>query len=441
VARILINTFGSLGDVHPYIALSRGLIGRGHSVTIATSAGYGDRIRQAGVGFHPVRPDLEDFGPLAEVARKVYDPRRGSEYIVRHLLLPRLAHTFEDLQVAAGLADLLLTHPLSYAGHLIARSLPVPWLSTILSPMVFMSLYDPPTLPPAPWLKSLFRLSPPLYRATFRLLKRTARSWSQPIRDLARQRGLRLPEQDPLFEGQFSPYGTLAMFSPLLAEAQPDWPPRTRVTGFALHDESEVPPSARERLESFLAAGAPPLVFTLGSSAIYDAREFYRDSVQIAQRLGLRALLLTGDVPQNARLPGLPADMLALAYAPYSEVFPRAAAIVHQGGVGTLAQALHAGRPMLVVPFSHDQPDNAERAQRLGVARVLPRQRFSVQRACRQLETLFTQQSYAAACRRVQQALRQEDGVRSACDTIEQVLAGEGKKRSTPSLGGSREGG
>jgi rhamnosyltransferase subunit B len=422
VARILINTFGSLGDVHPYIALARGLIARGHGVTIATSAGYGSRIERTGVAFHPVRPDLEDFGPIAEVARRVYDPRAGSEYIIRHLLLPRLADTFDDLQAAVPGTDLLLTHALSYAGHLLARSRRIPWLSTILSPMVFLSAYDPPILPPAPWLQSLFRLSPPVYRGVFRALKATTRSWSQPIRDLVRARGLPPQEEDPLFEGQFSPYGTLAMFSSLMAVAQRDWPAHTHITGFAMHDEGEPSGIARERLHAFLAAGPAPLVFTLGSSAIYDARDFYRDSVQIAQRLGRRALLLTGDVPENARLPELPADILAVDYVPYSEVFAHAAAIVHQGGIGTLAQGLHAGRPMLVVPFSHDQPDNAERAQRLGVARTLRRARFSVQSACAQIEVLLSEQRYVDACRRVQQALRKEDGVGAACDRIEQVL-------------------
>ena len=157
------------------------------------------------------------------------------------------------------------------------------------------------------------------------------------------------------------------MFSPLLAQPQPDWPPYTHITGFPLHDTDEVDPAAMRALADFLAAGEAPIVFTLGSSAVYDAGDFFERSVKIARGLNRRAVLLTGRVPENQDLPALPPTVFACEYAPHSCIFPHAAVNVHQGGIGTLAQALHAGRPMLVVPFSHDQPDNAERAQRVVV--------------------------------------------------------------------------
>ena len=168
---------------------------------------------------------------------------------MRELVLPRLADTYDDLTAAAQGADLLVTHALSYAAHLLARSHGMPWVSTILSPMVFMSAYDPPLLPPAPWLKSVHRVSPPLYRAVFSALKGISRGWSQPIREFCRSRGLPVPQQDPLFEGQFSPRGTLAMFSPLLARPQPDWPPPTHVSGFPLHDSDAVDPATLRALD------------------------------------------------------------------------------------------------------------------------------------------------------------------------------------------------
>ena len=172
MARILITTFGSYGDLHPYIAVALGLQQRGHEPVIATSASYRSKVEAEGLRFHPVRPDLDDFGPFADVARRVYDPKRGAEYLLRELVLPRLADTYDDLAVAVQGADLLVTHALTYAAHLLARSIGLRWVSTILSPMVFMSAYDPPLLPPAPWLKSLHRMSPALYRTVFSALKR-----------------------------------------------------------------------------------------------------------------------------------------------------------------------------------------------------------------------------------------------------------------------------
>jgi len=423
MARILIATFGSYGDLHPYIAVALGLKQRGHEPVIATSASYRSKVEAEGLQFHAVRPDLEDFGPFAEVARRVYDPKKGAEYLLRELVLPRLADTYDDLAAAVRGADLLVTHALAYAAHLLARSSSARWVSTILSPMVFMSAYDPPLLPPAPWLKSLHRISPPLYRAVFAALKRLSRGWSEPIRAFCRSRGLALPQQDPLFEGQYSSRGTLAMFSPLLARPQPDWPLHSHVTGFPLHDHDPVDLATLHALDSFLVAGEAPIVFTLGSSAIYDAGDFYATAVAIAQRLRRRAVLLTGRVPENQALPSLPPTILACDYVPHSYIFPRAAVNVHQGGIGTLAQAMHAGKPMLVVPFSHDQPDNAERARRLGIGCTLPRRRFNAASAAAVLSELLAEPHYAASAARVAQSLRDEDGVAAACDRLESILA------------------
>ena len=147
MARILITTFGSYGDLHPYIAVALGLKQRGHQPIIATSASYRVKVEAEGLLFHAVRPDLDDFGPFAEIARRVYDPKKGTEYLLRELVLPRFADTYDDLTAAAQRADLLVTHALSYAAHLFARSHGLRWISTILSPMVFMSAYDPPRLP------------------------------------------------------------------------------------------------------------------------------------------------------------------------------------------------------------------------------------------------------------------------------------------------------
>jgi UDP:flavonoid glycosyltransferase YjiC (YdhE family) len=422
VKRIVLTTFGSYGDLHPYLALARGLMKRGHEPVIATTEIYRPKVEQEGIAFHATRPDLADLGDQAEVVRRVYDPRHGAEYMTRQLIMPHLPRTFDDLAAVARGADLLVSHAITYAAPLVARKLDLPWLSTILSPMVFLSTYDPPTLPPAPWLKHLHRFSPALYRLAFRAMRSTVRSWSEPVRQLARERGLPEPRGDPLFEGQFSPHGTLAMFSSVLADPQPDWPPRTHITGFPFHDADEVAPQAMHALDDFLAAGDPPIVVTLGSSAVFDARDFYRQAVEIPRHLGRRAVLLTGRQAGDQGLGSLPRDVFATDYAPHSKVFPRAAAVVHQGGVGTLAQALRAGRPMLVIPFSHDQPDNAERAERLGVARSIPRAKFSVDGGVAALRELLDDPRYAKAAEAVASRIAGEDGVGAACARIESLL-------------------
>jgi UDP:flavonoid glycosyltransferase YjiC (YdhE family) len=161
------------------------------------------------------------------------------------------------------------------------------------------------------------------------------------------------------------------MFSRVLVEPRPDWPPHSRITGHVFYDG----PGERGRLspdlDRFLQDGPPPVVFTLGTAAVGAAGPFFHESLEAARLLGTRAVLLVGDDPENLPPRPLPEGIAAFDHAPFSKLFPRARAVVQQGGIGTIGQALRA--PQLVVPFAHDQPDNALRVEGLGVARVLYR--------------------------------------------------------------------
>ena len=110
-------------------------------------------------------------------------------------------------------------------------------------------------------------------------------------------------------------------------------------------------------------------------------------------------------------------------YAPYSALFPRAELVVHQGGVGTTAQCLRAGRPMLIMPYSHDQPDNARRMRRMGVARVIQRTSYKPWRVARRLRTMLADPEFEARARSVAEEVGREDGVKSACDALEALQA------------------
>jgi UDP:flavonoid glycosyltransferase YjiC (YdhE family) len=188
-----------------------------------------------------------------------------------------------------------------------------------------------------------------------------------------------------------------------------------RYDGFAIDGESGA-------LKSFLAEGDAPIVFALGSSAVLIAGDFWRHAAQAAQILGRRAILLTGRTPDMQ--PDLPAGIRAFQYLPYSVVFPHAAAVVHQAGIGTLAQALSAGRPQLIVPVAFDQPDNAQRAQQLGVARVLPFKQATIERLVAHLQPLLTEACYMQRATAVAASLERENGAGRAADEIERVLAG-----------------
>jgi len=417
--RIILATYGTLGDLHPYLAIARELRGRGHRPVIATSEFHRRIIEAAGVEFRPIRPDIS-FDDLT-LHRRLTEPRRGLERVIREVMLPALRSTYDDLLavVEDGGADLLISQILVFAAPLVAEMTHVPWVSTELQPGAFMSVYDPPVLAPFPSLARLRPLGPRFHRALFRSARLLARSWGEPVHHLRKDLGLPAGG-DPLFEGRNSGRLVLALFSEVMGAPQPDWPPNTIVTGFPFHDEPDFElPSA---LSAFLAGGEPPITFTFGSSAAWDAASFYRDSLEAVEILGRRAVLLVGGNPNNQPCAPLPEKVMVASYVPYAQLFPRSAAIVHHGGIGTTGQALRAGRPMLITPVGGDQFDNAARAVRLGVARTIPHRRYTARRAAEELSRLLEDRRCADQAAAVGKRIRCEDGVRATADVIEQQL-------------------
>lgn len=420
-AHLLLTTLGSLGDLHPYIAAGIGLRQRGHTVTIATSEGYRSKVEGEGLRFHPLRPDLGQFIDRPEVIRAVVHPRTGTEYVFRQLFLPWVEQGFEDTVEAARTADLIVGHPVAFATPTAAEYLKKPWISVALQPSVFLSAFDPPVISGAPFLKPIHALGPGASRAFFRFARRIVRGWGAPLNALRRKLGLR-EFRNPVLDDMFSPYGTQAWFSRVFAKPQPDWPERTTMTGFVFYDKLEPGQGLSPQLAAFLEAGPAPVVFTLGSSAVFDAGTFYTESLAAARKTGCRAVLLIGRDARNAPPDPVPDSVFVAEYAPYSELLPRAAATVHQGGIGTTAQALRAGRPMLVVPHANDQPDNGTRVCKLGLARVIPRGKYRADRVASELKSLLSNDACAAAAARAAAEIASEDGVRAACDHIEAML-------------------
>jgi UDP:flavonoid glycosyltransferase YjiC (YdhE family) len=374
-----------------------------------------------------VRPDHSDPEADPELMRRIMDRRTGSAFVIRELMMSVLRESYEDTLTAADGADLLVSHMLTFTTRLVAEQRGIPWASTFLQPLGLFSAYDPPVVPQAPFLAKLRFLGPTFHRLLFWCAKRSVRSWSEPWHRLRAEIGLPPTSESPLFEGQYSPSLVLAMFSKLLADKQPDWPRQAVLTGFPFYDrdgEAGMPPE----LARFLDAGPPPLVFTLGSSAVMDAGPFYEHSVAAAKRLGRRAVLLVGKNPRN-RPASLPDGIVAFAYAPYSELFPRAALIVHQGGIGTTAQAMRSGRPMLIMPYAHDQPDNAARVTRLGIARTVARRRYTPARATAALKHLLDHPVYAQRASDVERQIQREDGVGAACDALVGLLQTSATRR------------
>jgi UDP:flavonoid glycosyltransferase YjiC (YdhE family) len=416
--RFLFATLGSLGDLHPYIAVARALVRRGHTAVIATSEDNRTAVEAAGIGFIAIPPRLEELGDRRELLTRLFEVRHGPRYLIRELVMPYLKPVYECLLPAAKHADLLISHPLTVVLPLVAERCRLPWVSTVLSPMSFMSCHDPPLIPAATWLRRLRALGVTPYRLVFNLMKLGVKNWEAPLREFRGSLGLPAMNRMAMFEGQYSPLLNLALFDPQLAAPQPDWPVNTRVCGSPVYDGGALDAGDLDDLENFLAAGEAPIVFALGSSAVWAAGDFWDKAVSAAHCLGRRAVLITGPVTPER----LPDSIKAYPYLPYSRVFPRASVIVHQAGIGTLAQAMRAGRPQLIVPVAFDQPDNARRTVALGLGRTLPFRKVTVNRLVTQLEPLLAHAGYATSARRFADQLLTMDGAARAAVELEKVL-------------------
>ena len=421
--RIILSTFGSFGDLHPYMALGLELQSRGHEPVIATMNYYREKVQNAGLNFASVRPDFpqpKDQDP--ELINHLLDPKKGIKFLTEEIIFGSIRESYSDLLEIVEGADLLITHPAAPAGPLVGYKTRMPWISSVLAPLSFFSAYDPPAPPFWHWTKKLRVLGPRVMRFFLDTMMGQYRAVA--FNRFREELGVAY-YGNPTFEGQHSPTLILAMFSPVFGPPQIDWPLQTKTTGFCFYDGHHEHSMSEELIE-FLNAGPAPIIFTLGSTAVWVARDFYAESIKAARQLGQRAILLIGD--ERNRPTKLPEGIIAVDYAPYQSLLPRASAIVHSGGVGTTSQSLLAGAATLIVPFAFDQFDNADHALRLGTSRTLYRNQYKAERVVRELAQLINRPDYAQRARDVSERLKQENGPATAADLIEQQLLGSEKR-------------
>lgn len=414
--KIVFAVFGSLGDMHPMNALGIELKQRGHQVIFAAMEFYREKIETLGFEFRPMRPHLDPNNK--ELARQLMDAKKGSEVLLREIILPNLRPMYEDLTEAVRDADLMISTEVVFAAQSVAEKTGIKWMTTTLAPGTFLSAYDPFVPPTALWLRHLRFLGSRFHGAMFRIVRRVIDSWFDSYHKFRREIGLN-DGSNPLFEGK-SDLLNLAMFSKVLGKPQPDWAKSTLQTGFCFYDGKDDFGAMPEGLRKFLENGEPPIIFTLGSAAVMDARDFFEESSKAAKMVGKRAVLLYGIFNEPPK--ATDENVVAFDYAPYSQVFPRSAAVVHQGGVGTTSQVLRAGVPHLFMPYSHDQPDNAARCERIGVAKIISRDKYNAETAAKKLRELLSDARFRTNAIEASKIVKAEHGTKVACNAIEEIL-------------------
>jgi len=382
---------GSSGDIHPFVWLGKGLASLGYEVVVVVHRPF-DRT-MAGAGLRTVAYGTdEDYDQIIRHP-DLWHPRRGFDLIAR--VAPRLYPEIVprvDAELVPG-RTLLLGAGIAFGARIAAEALKIPLVTVQLQPAVFMSAIDPPVIGAGfEWFRRVPRWA---RRVLYRLGDlHSDRLVAPGINAYRAQLGLRQPVRKIMRNYWNSPLQILALFPDWYGPKQADWPPQTVVTRFPLYDESDqvvMPPD----LERFLVDGSPPMLFTPGSANL-QARRFFEVGLEACRRLASRALFVTRYPEQ---LPSaLPPEIRHFDYVPFGHVFPRCAALVHHGGIGTVAQGLAAGVPQLVMAMSHDQPDNGYRLRRMGVGDYLYPKAFTPGRLAEALARLTSSPEMAQAC-------------------------------------------
>ena len=413
--KALVVSIGSAGDVHPSVAVALALRDRGHAVSVVTNPYFAPLLERVGLPLMPIGTVAQFDAVTANPA--LWHQLRGMGVIARMVdLVTSDVYRLIEQQTAAR-DTVVVAHPLAFGARIAQEKLDVPLVTLHLAPSTLWSLDQAPV--PAHYLGSINSWPQPLKQLLLALGDRFLDlELAPPLNRFRAELGL-APVRHIASRWWHSPQRAIGLFPEWFAAPQADWPARTALTGFPLYDERGVAPVS-PGLEAFLtaaeAAGDPPVVFAPGS-ANRQAGRFFAAAADACRRLGRRGVLLTRYPEQLPER--LPDGVRHAEYAPFSEVLPRAAALVHHGGIGTAAQALAAGRPQLVMPMAFDQPDNAARLVRLGVARMLPPARFSGARVARQLAALLGSDVVANRCAELARRCDASDSIGRTCDLIE----------------------
>ncbi len=420
--RVVLATLGTLGDVHPFIALALGMQARGHTPVFAGAESVRPIAERHGIEFHPIRPDgpqlLADTGMDEGQITRAMATDFG--FVIDRVLVPYANATLADLKPVVAGADLVLASSFSIHARIAAQAAGVPLATALLQPITLLSAEDPPVLTRGETALVTLRrwFGPGAVRPLLRLAERAYAKGLKPFVALRKAAGAPPFAGNEMLAGPLAVARAIGLWSPAFSPAPADAPGCFAQTGFVFYDGGFAGEGLSAALESFLDSGPPPLVFTLGSMAIYAEDGFYAASAAAARRLGLRAVLLVGEdqLEKHRHLVG--ETVLVAGYAPHSQLFPRAAAVIGHGGIGTTGQAIRAGVPQLVCPIFGDQFDNAARIVRAGLGGVLPKRRYTAARAAAAIARLLASATIADRAAQAGRAIAAEDGVGRALDTL-----------------------
>lgn len=412
----IVITVGTTGDMYPFISIAKALHNLGRKVTLMAPAFHRDLLRATGLPFIGIGTDEDYLRAIAN--RNLWHFRKGFKVLFQDCRTPlrQVAETLCKLPVDQQ--HIVLAHPLTLAAASIAREkgANIKIAGAYLAPSNLRTCHDPMDIGPLKiprWLPISWRKW--LWRAIDAAVIDPA---AVPEVNAARASFGLSPIKHFVAHMESVADLTVTLFPSWFSPAHADWPMPLLMGDFQLFD-STADEALPTEVTNFLAAGEAPIVFTPGSGN-HHASAYFTHAVHAIARLGRRAIFLTR---HRAQVPDvLPESILWQPYVPLSKLLPHAAAIVHHGGIGTTAEALHAGVPQLVAPFAWDQFNNGARVAALGAGEVIYASRLSAQKLEQKLQGILASHEMRSKCESVAARFSSRTGPEEICRDIENSL-------------------
>jgi sterol 3beta-glucosyltransferase len=417
--RILILTYGTRGDVQPYVALGIGLAAAGHAVTIATAKRFREFVEGHGLAFFPMADDLlalldtQQGRDLLENTDNFLQVLKQNVRLAKQMK-PIQQGLLDDSRAAADAVapDFIVYHPKTFAGPHIAEKRGIKCVLATPIP-----LYVPTSERPFLALPN-FGLGGWYNRLGYRIVAlMTGLFVGGYIRDLRGDLGLpRQKRSEFLKTGDGSAIPVLHAFSQAVMPRPRDWPDSAHVTGYWFLDEGR-DWSPSDELAAFLEAGPPPVYVGFGSMAGSKPERLAGIVIEALQKAGLRGILAAGW--GGLRAGDVPDTILKIDHAPHDWLFPRMAAVVHHGGAGTTGAGLRAGKPSLIVPFFGDQPFWGRLVHEIGAGpKPVPQKKLTADLLADRLTEAVSDKAMIDTADRIGRKIRAEDGVGAAMKLI-----------------------
>lgn len=417
---ILLPVLGSAGDVNPMIGLGMALKKRAHQVTIIANGLFEQQARDAGLEFI-------ELGTIRDAEAIVADPRllhptKSYECVAERIILPYIEPLYDIIRERQSPTTVVAASGWCFGARIAQEKLEVHLATVHLQPFMLRSLAGGDIEGRGAMPKRVQRLSKGIYFWLVDKL-RFDRLLAPPINSFRARLGLP-PVSRILKDYVHSPEVVIGLFPEWFSPFQPDWPKNSHLTGFLLYDGGKGQ-DLTDDVNDFLAEGPPPVAFTPGSSAA-TLTDFFHESVTACRIGGYRAMLVTnfpGQIPSD-----LSANVRVFPYLPFSQILPRCAALVYTGGIGTMAQAIQAGIPHLVVPHVNDQPDNALRIERFGLGSLIYPKQYKAPRVAQELNRLLSSTEIGARCSKYAAEMDPTAALNLTCDLIVNLASIEARE-------------